>query len=144
VLFLCVANRARSQMAEGIARHLAGGRLVVQSAGSRPSSVHPLAVTVLREIGIDISTQRSKPVTEIEPEGLRWVITLCAEEECPYFPAGAERLHWPLPDPDRPGSAEEQLRAFRDVRDTLQKRITAWLPSVREDGGVARDVDAAH
>lgn len=144
LLFLCVANRARSQMAEGIARHLAGGRLEVQSAGSRPSSVHPLAVAVLCEIGIDISAQRSKPVAEIGPGGLRWVITLCAEEECPFIPAGAERLHWPLPDPDRPGSAEEQLRAFRDVRDTLQMRIAAWLASVLEEGGTALDADAAH
>ena len=99
VLFLCVANSARSQMAEGLARGLGGDRLRVQSAGSEPSRVNPLAVRVMAEIGIDLSGHRSKPVAEIDPSTVDTVITLCAEEVCPVFLSAARRLHWPLPDP---------------------------------------------
>ncbi len=99
VLFLCVANSARSQMAEGIARARAGDRLSIQSAGSAPSRVHPVAVQALAEIGIDASAQRSKSVDEIDRTTVDTVITLCAEEVCPLFLGAARRLHWPLPDP---------------------------------------------
>jgi arsenate reductase len=124
VLFLCVANSARSQMAEGIARSLAPAGVTVASAGSRPSRVNPLAIRALDEIGIDIRSQRSKNVDSISPEGVEAVITLCAEEVCPLFLGKARRVHWGLPDPAGAGSDEaEQLQAFRDVRDELRRRL---------------------
>ncbi|HSM51914.1 MAG TPA: arsenate reductase ArsC [Thermoanaerobaculia bacterium] len=128
LLFLCVANSARSQMAEGIARALAGDRLRVQSAGSAPSRVNPLAVSALAEIGIDIGASRSKAVDEIDPATVATVITLCAEEVCPVWLGTARRLHWPLPDPaghDEPEAAS--LTRFRAVRDELRQRIRAFL-----------------
>ena len=128
LLFLCVANSARSQMAEGIARRLAGDRLRVQSAGSSPSRVNPLAVRALAEIGIDLSAQRSKSVDEIDPATVDTVITLCAEEVCPVFLGSARRLHWPLPDPaGREEPEEAGLARFRSVRDELRSRIAEWL-----------------
>lgn len=128
LLFLCVANSARSQMAEGIARQLAGDRLAIQSAGSAPSRVHPLALQVLAEVGIDASLQRSKSVDEIDREKVDTVITLCAEEVCPIYLGTARRLHWPLPDPaGHDGGEAESLVLFRSVRDDLRRRIAAWL-----------------
>jgi len=128
VLFLCVANSARSQMAEGIARSLAGDRVAIQSAGSAPSSMNPLAVRVLSEIGIDISGHRSKSVGEIDRAAVDTVITLCAEEVCPAYLGGARRLHWPLPDPAGHDESEGgSLERFRAVRDELRRRISAWL-----------------
>ena len=115
-------------MAEGIARHLAGDRLRVQSAGSAPSRLHPLAVRALAEIDIDISNQRSKSVEEIDLATVDRVITLCAEEVCPLYLGTAQRLHWPLPDPA--GQTEDQeasLERFRSVRDELRRRLAAWL-----------------
>jgi arsenate reductase len=128
LLFLCVANSARSQMAEGIARDLLGDRLPVQSAGSAPSRVNPLAVRALAEVGIDLSAQRSKSVDEIDRDAVGTVITLCAEEVCPVYLDDARRLHWPLPDPaghEEPESAS--LERFRAVRDELRGRIAGWL-----------------
>jgi arsenate reductase len=135
VLFLCVANSARSQMAEGIARALAGDRLPIQSAGSAPSRLNPLAVRALAEIGIDASAQRSKSVDAIDRETVGTVITLCAEEVCPLYLGAARRLHWPLADPaGAPENAEGQatsLERFRTVRDELARRIEGFL---REEG----------
>jgi arsenate reductase len=132
VLFLCVANSARSQMAEGIARSLAGGRLPIQSAGSAPSRVNPLAVQALAEIGIDASTQRSKSVDEIDRATVDTVITLCAEEVCPVYLGAARRLHWPLPDPaGHDEGSEASVERFRTVRDELARRIERFL---REQG----------
>ncbi len=126
MLFLCVANSARSQMAEGIARSLAPPSVKVSSAGSRPSQLNPLAVNALAEIGIDISGQRSKGVSEIPPGDVDAVITLCAEESCPVWLGKATRLHWGLPDPAHAGAtAAERLQAFRDVRDELRRRLGA-------------------
>jgi arsenate reductase len=127
VLFLCVANSARSQMAEGIARRLADDRLLVQSAGSAPSRVHPLATQALAEIGIDNSGQRSKSVDEIEREAVDTVITLCAEEVCPVYLGTARRLHWPLPDPAGQAGDADGIERFRTVRDELRRRIAEWL-----------------
>ena len=131
LLFLCVANSARSQMAEGIARHLAGDRLRIQSAGSAPSRVNPLAIRALAEIGIDAAGQRSKSVDEIDRAAVDTVITLCAEEVCPVYLGAARRLHWPLNDPAGPaGHAEDEaanLERFRVVRDQLATRIRALL-----------------
>jgi arsenate reductase (thioredoxin) len=124
VLFLCVANSARSQMAEGIARSLAPASVTISSAGSAPSRLNPLAVRALAEIGLDISRQRSKSVDDIPPEGVEAVITLCAEEVCPVFLGRAQRLHWGLPDPAGKGGTEEaQLQSFREVRDELRRRL---------------------
>ncbi|HEY6004433.1 MAG TPA: arsenate reductase ArsC [Anaeromyxobacter sp.] len=130
VLFLCVANSARSQMAEGIARSIAPAGTRFSSAGSRPSSVNPLAVRVLDEIGIDIRAQRSRSVDSISPEGVDAVVTLCAEEVCPVFLGKAHRVHWGLPDPAGvTGSEGDRLRAFRQVRDELLVRLRAAFGS---------------
>jgi arsenate reductase len=124
VLFLCVGNSARSQLAEGIARSLAPEGVTVSSAGARPTHVSPLAIRALDEIGIDIRSHTSKRVDGVSPEGIDAVITLCAEEVCPAFLGKAHRIHWPLPDPGFAGpTEEEQLRAFRDVRDELRRRL---------------------
>lgn len=120
ILFLCVANSARSQMAEGLARALLGPEVDVLSAGSAPARLNPLAVDALNELGIDISHQRSKGVESIEPAGIDLVITLCADEVCPVFLGRARRLHWPLPDPATSDAAPQR---FREVRDELKKRI---------------------
>lgn len=128
ILFLCVANSARSQIAEGITRSIAPPGLNVYSAGSRPTSLRPEAVEVLREIGIDISGQRSKDVSEVPADHVDTVITLCAEEECPLFMGNARRLHWGLPDPAAVNGAERQrLDAFRATRDELRRRIAALI-----------------
>jgi thioredoxin type arsenate reductase len=124
VLFLCVANSARSQMAEGIARSLAPAGTKIWSAGSRPTSVRPEAIAVLKEIGVDISRHRAKAVAEVPAGEVDTVITLCGEEECPLFLGKATRLHWGLPDPAAvSGSEAERLNAFRKVRDELRRRI---------------------
>jgi arsenate reductase len=124
VLFLCVANSARSQMAEGIARSLAPVGVMVSSAGSQPSRVNPLAIRALDEIGIDIRSHTSKSVDSISPAGVDAVITLCAEEVCPVFLGKAHRVHWGLPDPAVVGGTEEdRLQTFRDVRDELRRRL---------------------
>lgn len=123
VLFLCVANSARSQLAEGIGRSLAPRGVKVSSAGSEPTSVRPQAVEVLREIDIDVSSHRSKGMGEVESP-VDAVITLCAEEVCPVWLEGAWRLHWGLPDPAGvEGTAEEKLDAFRGVREELRRRL---------------------
>ncbi len=125
ILFLCVANSARSQMAEGIARSLAPPGIKIWSAGSQPTSVRPEAIAVLREIGIDISGHRSKSVNEIPASEVDTVITLCGEEECPVFLGKARRLHWGLPDPAGiAGSETERMKAFRSVRDELRRHIS--------------------
>jgi thioredoxin type arsenate reductase len=132
ILFLCVANSARSQMAEGIARFLAPPGMKIWSAGSRPANVHPAAIAALKEIGIDISAHRSKAVAEIPATEVDTVITLCAEAECPVFLGKAQRFHWGLPDPAAVSSSQEEtLEAFRKVRDELMQRITAFLSGSR-------------
>jgi len=130
VLFLCVANSARSQMAEGLARAMWPSGIKVWSAGSRPSSVRPEAVQVLAEIGIDISGHRSKSVAEIPGAEVDTVITLCGEEECPVFLGRATRLHWPFPDPaaGSPAPREAVLARFREVRDGLRTRLAELAP----------------
>lgn len=124
ILFLCVANSARSQMAEGIARSLAPTGVRISSAGSEPTTVRPQAVAALREIGFDISGHRSKGIDEVADPAPDVVITLCAEEACPAWLKPAVRLHWPLPDPAGAGATpEEELDAFRRVRDELLVRL---------------------
>lgn len=128
ILFLCVANSARSQMAEGIARSLAPTGVTISSAGSAPSRVNPLAIRVLAEIGIDATSQYSKSVNDIPPDGVDAVITLCAEEECPVFLGKARRYHWGLPDPGGTGDEAARLASFRAVRDEIRRRLSAVFP----------------
>lgn len=124
VLFLCVANSARSQMAEGLARARLGSDVAVESAGSAPSRLNPLAVEAMAEVGIDIAGQRAKSLDEIDTGGLDLVVTLCAEEVCPVLPGRVRRLHWPIPDPAREGLAPEEARAaFRAARDAIRARL---------------------
>ena len=124
ILFLCVANSARSQMAEGVARSLAPAGVKVWSAGSKPTQIRPEAVAVLAEIGIDISGHHSKSVSAVPAEEVDTVVTLCGEEECPVFLGNARRLHWGLPDPAGvEGADSERLAAFRRTRDELRDRI---------------------
>jgi len=121
ILFLCVANSARSQMAEGWAKRLFGERVRVQSAGSKPTRVNPIAVQVMDEVGIDIRDQASKSVDSVDPASFDLVVTLCAEEVCPVVPSSARRLHWPIDDPDDPKLDEDSARArFRDARDEIR------------------------
>lgn len=133
LLFLCVANSARSQIAEGIARSLAPAGTKVWSAGSRPTRVRPEAIAVLAELGLDISHHRSKTVLEIPASEVDTVITLCDEEECPVFLGNAFRLHWGLPDPDAAlGSEQERQDAFRAVRDELCRRLERVFADSRQ------------
>ncbi len=133
VLILCTGNSARSQMAEGLLRHLGGTRYEVFSAGTKPAGVNPLAIEAMREVGIDISTQRSKSVAEFAGQEFAAVITVCdnAAEECPIFPGAPQRAHWSLPDPAAvSGTEQEKLGAFRKVREELERRIQAFVNSV--------------
>ncbi|MFH2008788.1 MAG: arsenate reductase ArsC [bacterium] len=129
VLFLCVANSARSQLAEGLARSCAPLGVQVASAGSEPSRVRPEAVRVLGELGLDISEHRSKSVHDIPPEGVEAVITLCAEEVCPAWLGKALRVHWGLPDPAAV-QGTGRLDAFRATRDELRRRIRELFRAV--------------
>jgi arsenate reductase len=129
ILFMCVANSARSQLAEGLGRMLLGDRVRVQSAGSQPSRVNPFAIEVMEEIGVDIRSQRSKSVDAIDPSSVDTVITLCAEEVCPVFLGKARRIHWPIPDPashDPALSREKLLARFRTARDSIRTLIEAF------------------
>ncbi len=124
VLFLCVANSARSQMAEGLARSMAPAGVKISSAGSAPSKLNPLAVKAFAELGLEISAQYSKSVDDIPPGDVDVVVTLCAEEVCPVFLGKAMRVHWGLPDPAGvQGDEAAKLQSFRDVRDELRRRL---------------------
>lgn len=128
ILFLCVANSARSQIAEGLARNIFGSRVRIQSAGSRPSRVNPYAIEVMQEVGIDLGSHHSKSVDTIDPASVDLVITLCAEEVCPVFLGHVRRLHWPIADPasDDPALTPDDLRArFRAARDHIRARLEA-------------------
>ena len=132
VLFLCVANSARSQMAEGLARELFADPIQVRSAGSSPTRVNPHAIRVMDEIGIDMRDQRSTSVGDIDPATVDLVITLCDEEVCPALLGEARRLHWPLSDPDRedePLADEARLAHFRTARDAIRSHLTALMGS---------------
>ena len=137
VLILCTANSCRSQMAEGFLKAAARDFLEVASAGSKPAGfVHPLAIQVMAEIGIDISEHRSKPVTEFLKKQVETVITVCgdADEACRVFPGHLNRYHWPFNDPARvEGSAEQKLEAFRAVRDEMRSVFEAYADG-RKDG----------
>lgn len=146
LIFLCVANSARSQLAEGLARASAPPGWIVSSAGSQPGNLHPLSTRVMAEIGIDISGHRSKGVgvgvDQVPVDAADIVVTLCAEEVCPVTPPQVERLHWPISDPAAAGGGggggdggEEQLEAFRAARTDLQQRIEDLWDSLRSTAG---------
>jgi arsenate reductase (thioredoxin) len=130
VLFLCTHNSARSQMAEGLLRYLAGDRFEAMSAGTEATHVRPLAIRAMDEIGVDISGQESKTLERYLDEPIDYVITVCddANEACPFFPGAQNRLHWSFEDPSRAeGSDEERLAVFRRVRDGIKDRVQAEL-----------------
>jgi arsenate reductase len=132
VLFLCTGNSARSQMAEGLLRQMAGDRFEVFSAGTRPVGLNPNAVAVMAEIGIDIARNRSKSVDELAGQQFDYVFTVCdkAKESCPIFPGGGRRLHQSFDDPAA-APADQQLGVFRKVRDQIADRLQEFL---RSDG----------
>ncbi len=133
VLFLCTHNSARSQMAEGFLRHLAGHCFEVASAGTEARGVNPLAVRAMAERGVDISGQSSKTLDRFLDDTWDFVVTVCdsAREACPVFPRAVARVHWSFDDPSRArGSEEERLAVFRRVRDEIEIHITAWLQEV--------------
>jgi len=128
VLFLCTHNSARSQMAEGFLRALAGDRFEAGSAGTEKTSVNPLAVRVMAERGVNLGGHTSKLYDDLE--SWDYLITVCddANERCPWVPASVTRLHWSFPDPSRAtGTEEERLAVFRRVRDQIEDRLTDWL-----------------
>jgi arsenate reductase len=130
VLILCTGNSARSQIAEGLLRALAGDRFEVSSAGTKPSIVNPLAIAAMDERGLDIRSHRSKHLSEFLAQPFDFVITVCdsAAENCPVFPGPAQRIHWSFPDPAAvQGSEEMRLAAFREVRDAIEGRLRAWV-----------------
>ena len=129
VLFLCVHNSARSQIAEGFARALAPAGTEIWSAGTEPTQVNPLAIEVMRELGIDIGGQRSQCLDEVPWREVDTVITLCgeAEEVCPVLPGGVRRVHWPLPDPAAAPDAQRR-EAFRACREEIRWRMGSLWP----------------
>lgn len=132
VLFVCIHNSARSQMAEAFLNQLCGQTFAAQSAGIEPGKLNPIVVEAMREIGIDISGNATKAVSDFirTSEHFDYVITVCDEtsaERCPVFPGGTTRLHWGFPDPSSfQGTHQEKLAGTRTVRDTIKSRIEAW------------------
>lgn len=131
VLILCRGNSARSQMAEGLLRHMAGDRFAVFSAGTRPAGLNPNAIKAMAEIGVDIASHRSKSADEFAGQQFDYIITVCdrAKESCPIFPGGGERIHHGVDDPANAPS-DRQIPAFRQVRDQMH----VWLRSFIRDG----------
>lgn len=132
---MCVANSARSQLAHGLAKEIFKGIAEIESAGSQPAKVNPLAIEAMKEIGVDITSHYSKSVDELKPEfvqGLDYVITLCAEEVCPVLISKAKKLHWPMPDPagNDQLTHEERLQLFRNTREAIKAKLTAFKDEV--------------
>lgn len=134
VLVICTGNRARSQMAEGWLRHFGGDAFDVHSAGTHPKGLHPVAVEVMAERGVDVSHQTSDPVSKYAGEPFDWVITVCdsAREACPVFPGARRVRHVPFRDPDMPDPSPEELRAvFREIRDSIALWAEAFVREAR-------------
>jgi len=130
VLFLCTHNSARSQMAEGFLRAMAGDRFEIASAGTEATRVHPLAIRAMEEVRISLAGHTSKTLDRFLGQPWDYVITVCdrANERCPLFQAATRRLHWGFDDPSRAtGTEEERLGTFRRVRDEIMGRLRAWL-----------------
>lgn len=136
VLFVCIHNSARSQMAEAFLKQACGDEFEVHSAGLEPGKLNPIVVEAMREIGIDISQNATKAVWDFIKSGkmFRYVITVCDEtsaERCPIFPGVTTRLHWSFPDPSAlPGTREEKLAKTREVRDTIKSKIEEWCGEI--------------
>ncbi|HEV2715043.1 MAG TPA: arsenate reductase ArsC [Terriglobales bacterium] len=133
VLILCTGNSARSQMAEGLLRHDGGDRFEVKSAGVEPTRVRPEAIAVMRELGVDISGYRSKPIDEFAGQEFDYVITVCdnANQRCPIFPGTTKRIHWSIDDPAAaPGDEANRLRVFRRVRDEIRERLRQFISAL--------------
>lgn len=131
VLFLCVHNSARSQLAEGLLRHMADAQVEVYSAGSEPSAVNPFTLQVLNERGIDASTHTAKSLQDFLGQPFDYVITLCDDEVCPFFPGAITRLHWGLPDPSAVrGEEADKLEAFRRTAADIEARLTAFVKTL--------------
>jgi arsenate reductase len=145
VLFICVHNSARSQMAEAYLKRFGGDRFEVESAGLEPGTINPLVVEVMKEEGIDLTGKETNSVFEFFKEGrlYSYVITVCskeAEERCPVFPGVNRRLHWPFEDPSRfQGSREERLEKTRAVRDQIKARILEFIVGAEESPGPRAD-----
>jgi len=137
VLFICVHNSARSQMAEAWLNHLCGDRFAAESAGLEPGTINPLVVEVMREVGIDLSQKKTQAVFDVWKSGklFHYVIAVCAESEekgCPIFRGVTKRLSWPFPDPSRvEGTEEERLQQVRKIRDDIRTRIEQWCEEMR-------------
>ena len=135
VMFLCTGNSCRSQMAEGLAKELGKGKITAYSAGLNPQGVNPKAVAVMKEIGIDISSQQSKSVDPELLQKMDVIITLCdnAAESCPVTPPGVKRIHWSLKDPAKAkGTEEEIMNEFRKIRDEIKERFKVFLREYTE------------
>jgi len=137
VLFLCTGNSCRSQMAEGLLRHLGQEAVEVSSAGTRPAQVHADAIRSMREIGVDISSQRSKPLEPFLGQPFDYLITLCddAQQSCPAFPGVSQNIHWSIPDPAAARGTdtdEERMAVFRRVREDLAARIRLFLAGISQ------------
>lgn len=136
ILILCTGNSARSQMAEGLLKHITKGGYEVHSAGTKPSIVRPEAIKVLSEIGIDISGNCSKSVDEFVRQDINYVLTVCdnARENCPYFPAKTKLIHHSFADPaEINGSEEVRLSAFRKVRDEIKTYLSEFIKNISSD-----------
>ena len=134
VMFLCTGNSCRSQMAEGFAKELGKGLIEAHSAGLSPQGVNPRAVAVMKEIGIDISKQTSKPIDDELLGKMDVIVTLCdnAAEACPWTPPEIRRIHWPFKDPaNAEGTEDEIMSEFRNTRDEIEQRVTALIEEVR-------------
>lgn len=137
VMFLCSGNSCRSQMAEGFARHLGSDILEAHSAGLEPCGINPRAIQVMNEVGVDISTQSSKPIDGELLRQMDYIITLCgnAEERCPVTPQGVIRIHWPLEDPAKAtGTGDAVLAKFRSVREQIRERVKELIQELRAPG----------
>jgi arsenate reductase len=136
VLFVCIHNSARSQMAEAFLNQICGDAVEGQSAGLEPGKLNPVVVAVMQEIGIDISANRTKAVRDFLPvaDTFAYVVTVCDEasaERCPVFPGGTQRLHWGFPDPSSfQGTPEEKLARTREVRDQIKAQVEKWCRDV--------------
>lgn len=136
ILFLCTGNSCRSQMAEGFAKKMLLKNMKIFSAGLEPKGVHPMAIKVMQEVGIDISQQKSKNISEIPLDKINMVITLCgdAAERCPIFPGKVKKIHWELEDPAKAqGSQEEIIKIFQKVRDKIKSYMESekWVNSLK-------------
>jgi arsenate reductase (thioredoxin) len=136
VLFICIHNSGRSQMAETFLKTIGGGRFEAESAGLEPKPIYPYVIKVMKEIGYDLSGNTSDPVMQFFKEGrlYDYVITVCnesIENQCPIFPGIARRLHWPFPDPQKAtGTEDEKLENIRSIRDQIREHIKSWVKSL--------------